>query len=64
MHVYIYKGPVESFGKCIDQWWEAETCAESAKKARSNLTYRYKKEHGLVRNMSIVLPGKIQRKEN
>ncbi len=64
MPVYIYKGAVESHGECIDQWWEAETDATSAKKARSNLTYRYKKEHGMVRNTNINLPGKIQRKEN
>lgn len=64
MPVYIYKGAVESNEKCIDQWWEAETYAESEKKARSNLSYRYKKEHGMVRNISITLPGKIQRREN
>ena len=64
MPVYIYKGAVESNEKCIDQWWEAETYAESEKKARSNLSYRYKKEYGMVRNISITLPGKIQRKEN
>lgn len=48
MPVYIYKGAVESFGFCVDQWWEAKTYAESEKKARNNLTYRYKKEHGMV----------------
>lgn len=64
MPVYIYKGAVESFGFCVDQWWEAETYADSEKKARNNLTYRYKKEHGMVRNVSITLPGKIERKEH
>lgn len=64
MPIYIYKGAVESHGNCVDQWWEAETYAVSAKKARSNLTYRYKKEHDMIRNASITLPGKIQRKES
>lgn len=56
---WIYKGSVlNSFGDVIDQYWEAETTAVSAKKARANLAYRYKKMHDVP---AVTLPGKIER---
>lgn len=57
---YIYDGPVEMFDKCIDQRWIAETYAVSEKKALSHLKYRYKRDHDLVANTRINLPGKIK----
>jgi hypothetical protein len=56
---YSYDGPVLEFGRCITVRWTASTCAESEKKARSNLTYRYKKQFNKVANTRIDLPGKL-----
>lgn len=64
MAVYIYKGPVESKYNCLEQWWEAETTAETESKARSNLAYRYRRDHDIFRGTAIKLPGKLVRKEN
>lgn len=56
---WTYKGSVlNSFGDVIDQYWESETTAVSAKKARANLAYRYKKMHDIP---AVTLPGKIER---
>lgn len=60
-HAYVYKGPVVEFGRCIANKWEASTYAPSENKARSNLTYRFKKEHGKAPTARITLPGKITR---
>lgn len=43
MRLYLYDGPVKMFNNCISNRWEAATRAVSAKKAKSNLAYRYKK---------------------
>lgn len=59
MNEYLYNGPVLEFNKCICDRWVASTFAVSEKKARSNLTYRYKKENGKVPNSKITLPGKL-----
>lgn len=54
---YVYKGSVENlFGDLISQYWEAETTAVSAKKARANLAYRYSKIYNCG---AVSLPGKI-----
>ena len=54
---FVYKGSVENtFGYLINQWWEAETTAVSAKKARANLAYRYSKIYDCG---PVSLPGKI-----
>lgn len=58
---YIYEGPVVAFGKCIDQHWTGETIATSAGKARSNLTYQYKKQNKMVASARISLPGEIKK---
>lgn len=57
---YAYKGPVMKFDICVERNWEATTWAPSEKKARSNLAFRYKKDHGLERTASISLPGMIK----
>ncbi len=59
MNEYSYNGPVMSFDICVEHDWKASTYAASEKKARSNLAYRYKKEHGRASNSKITLPGKL-----
>lgn len=59
MHEYIYDGPVVEFDKCIANHWKASTYAVSENKARSNLTYRFKRENNRTLNVKISLPGKI-----
>lgn len=62
-HKYFYDGPVLQFDKVISLRWTGETHATSPSKAKSNLTFRYKKEHGLATSAKITLPGKIERIE-
>lgn len=59
MDQYMYEGPVLEFERPIMDNWKASTYAPSEKKARSNLTYRFKKLHNRVANTRITLPGKI-----
>lgn len=67
MNQYSYDGPVKEFDTCIANRWIGTTYAPSESKARSNLTYQFKKQYGRTANTRISLPGKIvmvQRKEN
>lgn len=59
-NVYFYDGPVIQYRTCICYKWKAFTSAPSPEKAKSNLTYRFKKEHGYTRNAKINLPGDIK----
>ena len=59
MAKYIYEGPVKEFDTCVATNWRGETFATSESKARSNLTYQYKKKHNLVAGTKITLPGKL-----
>ena len=59
MKKYIYNGPVMEFDKCVANNWYGETMAVSEKKARSNLAFKYKKEHGKVPNSRVSIPGKL-----
>lgn len=59
MNRYEYDGPVLEFEKCISDRWIASTYAVSEKKARSNLTYQFKKKNNRLPNAKIILPGKI-----
>lgn len=63
MDIYVYDGPVLEFERVVQDRYRAETCAPSAKKAKSNLTYRWKKENNRVANCKITLPGKIKLKQ-
>lgn len=56
---YTYSGPVIEFDKCIERNWKASTWAMSEKKALSNLSFRYKRDHNRAANSQITLPGKI-----
>ena len=42
MNLYLYDGPVTAFNKLVKNRWKASTYAVSDKKAKSNLTYKYK----------------------
>lgn len=59
MNKYSYDGPVMEFDRCVANRWKASTYAVSEKKARSNLTYQYKKRNNKLPNTMITLPGKI-----
>lgn len=59
MNRYSYKGPVMEFYNCVQRDWCGETFAVSAKKAKSNLVYQWKKEHNRCLNSKISLPGKL-----
>lgn len=56
---YSYKGPVCEFDRVIASMWTAETSATSESKARSNLAYRFKRDHNKIKTAKITLPGKI-----
>ena len=58
-HRYIYEGPVKEFDRIIADHWRGETIAESERKARSNLTYQYKKSHNKSNYTKITLTGKL-----
>ena len=45
MNLYLYDGPVMEFDNCFANRWTASTRAVSEKKARSNLTYQFKKKN-------------------
>lgn len=59
MNQYAYDGPVMKFGTCVATRWKASTYAVSENKARSNLTYQFKKRHNRVPGTKITLPGKV-----
>lgn len=59
MNLYSYNGPVFEFDKLVAYRWEAQTCAPTEAKARSNMAYQYKKLTGKVPRTKITLPGKI-----
>lgn len=57
---YLYKGPVMEFNTLLIDHWEGETVAPSEKKARSNLTYQFKRGNNRIAGTRITLPGKIR----
>ena len=59
MNRYLYSGPVEEFGRCIANRWEAATYAPTESKARSNFAYQFKKQYNRLPSAKITLPGKI-----
>lgn len=60
MHKYAYDGPVMEFNRLLADHWRGETMASSEKKARSNLTYQFKKQNSRIAGTKIALPGKIK----
>lgn len=59
MNKYTYDGPVMEFNTCVTDRWFTSTYAVSEEKARSNMSYQYKKYNNRVSNTKIMLPGKI-----
>lgn len=59
-HKYVYEGPVMAFNSCVNNRWRGETMAPNESKARSNLTYQFKKQNNRVAGTRITLPGKIK----
>ena len=59
MNKYSYDGVVKEFDTIISNRWSVSTYAISEKKARSNLIYRYKREHGKSPDSKVTLPGKL-----
>lgn len=59
MNQYSYDGVVKEFDTIISNRWRWSTYAASEKKARSNLIYCYKREHGKSPDSKITLPGKL-----
>lgn len=60
MNLYSYDGPVMEFEKVIADRWTGTTYAISPSKARSNLSFRFKKQYGKLASAKITLPGKIE----
>ena len=55
---YEFRGPViDKFSRILCRSWHATTYASSAAKARSNLSYQFKKTFGLAFNTTIHLSG-------
>lgn len=59
-HKYVYDGPVLQFEQIVADHWRGETMAPTAKKARSNLTYQFKKQNNRIAGTKIKLPGEIK----
>ncbi len=59
-HKYVYEGPVMVFDQLVTDRWKGETIAPSEKKARSNLTYQFKKQNNRIVSNKVILPGKIK----
>lgn len=57
--LYTYEGPVYEFENCINPQWSGSTYADSEFKARSNLSYQYKKQHKRSVSCKLRLPGKL-----
>lgn len=61
MDKYLYDGPVMEFDRCVQSNWKGETIATSEIKARSNLSYQWKKKNNRIAGTRITLPGKLRR---
>lgn len=59
-HKYVYDGPVMEFNKLIADHWKGETMAPTESKARSNLTYQFKKKNNRIAGTKITPPGKLK----
>jgi len=59
---YTYDGPVVMFGNCICNSWHGETYAETVNKAKSNLTYQFKKKNNLTPSSKVTLSGNVVQK--
>lgn len=58
---YSYEGPVMEFDRVVSHRWHGKTYAPSAKKAKSNLIFQFKKEFNRTPSTKITLPGEIRK---
>lgn len=56
---YSYDGPVLEYGRVVANRWSSKTYAPTAKKARSNLAYQFKKQFNREPMVKITLPGDV-----
>jgi hypothetical protein len=59
MKTYRYDGPVLVFDRIFSNHWVCATEAVSEEKAKANLSYKFKKQHNMMPNCKITLPGKM-----
>lgn len=59
MNKYVYYGPVMEFDTLLADHWRGETVAPTAKKAKSNLAYQFKKKYNRAPTAKITLPGNL-----
>lgn len=59
MPLFTYDGPVKEFDRIVNEHWRGSTVAPTEKKARSNLTYQYKRETKRSPMSKITLTGKL-----
>ena len=57
---WVYNCPVMEFDTCIANHWRGETFAPSETKAKSNLTYQFKKKNNRIASSKITLPGDLK----
>ena len=55
MAKYLYRGPVMEFDRCIVNNWTGQTEAPSEAKAKSNLSYQFKKSLFYQRVISFIV---------
>lgn len=60
-HEYSYEGPVLEFDRVVAHRWSGKTYAPTAKKAKSNLVFQFKKEFNRSPSAKITLPGEIKK---
>ena len=61
MYRYVYDGPVSESNHLIVNNWHGETWANSEAKAKTNLSYQFKKASNKPLMAKISLHGKIKR---
>lgn len=59
MNLYVYKGSVKNFDTVVQRDWEGRTMATTEKRARTNLAFQWKRQHGRSPNYNVTLPGEI-----
>lgn len=57
---YMYDGPVLVFNTLVADRWKGETMAPNARKARSNLSYQFKKQNNRMPGVKVTLPGEVK----
>lgn len=57
---YMYDGPVLVFDTLVADHWKGETMAPNARKARSNLSYQFKKQSNRMPGVKVTLPGEVK----